>query len=143
MPSDGRFAAVDETLTIAEPDSHVRERGARGAHGGHQVELEGPLPVVVGELGELADVRAAGVVDEAVDAAEALDRVGDDTVGGVALGQVGGDVKLARPFVAAPGRDDVRAFGCEPRRDLEADAGRRAGDETDLACETQIHGSLR
>ena len=63
--------------------------------------------------------------------------------GRAALGQVGGDVELARPVVAAPGRDDVRALGGEPRRDLEADAGRRAGDETDLACETEIHGSLR
>ena len=37
----------------------------------------------------------------------------------------------------------VGAFVSEPRCDLEADAGRRAGDETDLSCETEIHGSLR
>ncbi len=125
------------------PRPHVRQRSARGAHGGHQVELERLLPVVVGELAELADVRSAGVVDEAVDAAEALDRGGDEPVCGTALRQVGCDMELARAVVAAPGRDDVRALGGKSRRDLEADAGRRAGDETDLSCETEIHGSLR
>ena len=143
MPGDGRFAAVDETLTIAEPRLHVRQRGARRAHGGHQVELERPLPVVVGQLRELADLGAAGVVDEAVDAAETLDRGRDEAIRCAALGQVGGDVELARPVVAPSRRHDVRTFGGEARRDLEADAGGRAGDETDLACETQIHGSLR
>ena len=36
------------------------------------------LPVVVGQLAELADVGAADVVDEPVDAAEALDRRRDE-----------------------------------------------------------------
>ena len=51
--------------------------------------------------------------------------------------------ELAGTVVTTTRRDDVSAFVSEPRCDLEADAGRRAGDETDLSCETEIHGSLR
>ena len=135
--------AVDETLTIAEPAGMCSSAARVVRTAVIRLSSNDSLPVVVGELSELADVGAAGVVDEAVDAAEALDRRGDEPVGRAALGQVGGDVELARSFVAPSRRHDVRAFAREARRDLEPDAGRRAGDETDLACETQIHGSLR
>ena len=108
--------------------------GARRPHGRHQVELERPLPVVVGELRELADLGAPDVVDEAVDPAEPLDRRCDEAICRAALGQVGGDVQLAGPAGAPSGRDDVGAFVGEAPRDLETDAARRAGDEADLAC---------
>ena len=113
---------------------HVRKRSARRPHGRHEVELERPLPVVVGELRELANLGAAGVVDEAVDPAEPLDRRCNQPIRRAALGQVGGDVQLTRPAGAPSGRDDVRAFVGEAPRDLEADAAGRAGDEADLAC---------
>jgi hypothetical protein len=52
-------------------------------------------------------------------------------------------MKLTGAFLAPSRGHDLRALVREALRSLEADAGRRAGDETDLACKTQIHGSLR
>ena len=100
MPAEGRLPAVDETLTIAPRAAlaHPRQRRAGGADGAHQVELERRLPVGVGQLVELADLGAADVVDEAVDAAEPLDRGRDDPLRLAGPREVGRDVHVAGPF---------------------------------------------
>jgi hypothetical protein len=120
---------------------HVRKRCARRAHGAHQVQLERPLPVVIGQLVEAADLRPAHVVDEAVEAAEALDRRADDVLGTAGAREVGGDVDVPRPLVAPAGRDHEGAFSAQLERHLTSDAGGRAGHDTHLVLEAQLHGA--
>ena len=55
----------------------MRQRGARAAHVGEHVELERARPVGVVELPPVRRARGAHVVDEHVEAAEALGRRGD------------------------------------------------------------------
>ena len=81
-PGDGRLAAVDETLTIAPPALACAGSAARVARTAViRLSSNDALPVVVGQLGELADLGAADVVDEAVDAAETLERSRDQPLG--------------------------------------------------------------
>ena len=88
--------------------------------------------------------RAAGIVEQTVDAAEFLDRkvdqrtyllldrdigLAEDAVGAEFFGQ-----RLALRH-AAPGDDDLRAFGDENLRGAQSDAARRPGDHRDLAVQ--------
>ena len=88
--------------------------------------------------------RAAGIVEQAVDAAEFLDRkldqrahllfhhdvgLAEDAVGAELFGQ-----RLAFRH-AAPGDDDFRAFGDENLRGAQSDAACRPGDHRDLAVQ--------
>ena len=100
------------------------------------------------EHGPEVGVRA-GVVDEDVDLAEALDRLRDQARALVLLAGVGGDAEDAvgavllgdrlghggDPFGLARREDDAGAVGGESARDGLADAAASARDEADLALE--------
>ena len=124
IPADGRLAAVEETLTIAPaPRSlHPGKHGLGGAHGAHQVDLPGALPDLLGQLVETVDLGPADVVDEAVDAAERLERRVDHALRLAGRREVGRDVQVAGAFRAAARADDPGAFGLELRDGGEADA---------------------
>ena len=92
--------------------------------------------------------RAAGVVDDDVDAAECLDRslheplevAGDRDV--AADGESAQPIGLALEHVAPPREHrDVRAFLGQGFGDAEPDAGGRAADDRRPPFEPEIHGS--
>ena len=85
----------------------------------HQVQLPGALPDLLGELLEAVDLGPAEVVDEAVDAAEGVERGRDDALRLAGSGEVGGDVEVAGALVAAARRDDLRALCLEQPRGVE------------------------
>ena len=134
--------AVDETLTI-EP--LLASRGGSAArivaHEAHHVQLPHLLPLLVGDLGEARVDREADVVDEDVEPAELADGGVDDACGRVRLGEVGANVELLPDSrrLAPPARRDARALGREQLGRLEADPAGRAGDETRLPLEAEIH----
>ena len=85
----------------------------------------------------------AGVVDEAVDAAEARQRLRDHRLDVGFAGDVGSDEADAEPplerraFGLAPGRgDDRRPLLDKDFRDSFADAAGRAGDDGDLSAQS-------
>jgi putative acyl-CoA dehydrogenase len=51
-----------------------------------------------------------------------------------------GPAEVADAFVAAAGRDDLRALLPEGERGLEPDPARRAGDQADLVAQAEVHG---
>ena len=88
----------------------------------------------------VAGRRAAGVVDQHVEAAVGLDRAGDHLGGRVGVHQVDGDVQGAFEVGrGARGDDDVRALREERSGDGEADALGGTGDDGHAAVEFQIH----
>ncbi len=141
MTPDGRFPAVDETLTmVPAPRSRIPgQRGARGADRAHQVELERRLPVGIGQLVEPADLRAADVVDETVDPAELGLRRTHDPLGLARAREVGDDVQVARSFPAPAGADDDGSLRLQLPCDREADPSGRAGDEAHLVAQAELH----
>ena len=96
------------------------------------------------DVSDIDDWQArAGVVDETVDAAEALQRLSDHGLNVVFLGDVGPDETDPEPlfergaFQLAAGRgDDLRALLDEDFRDPFADPARRAGDDRDLSAQS-------
>ena len=100
------------------------EERARQQHGEERV------PPVLVELLERGDVLEAGVGDDRVDAAEALDRRVDGRPVPVPRREVGGE-RLARPVGIGREVDGehVPAVGDEPLRDRAPDAARGTGDE--------------
>ena len=113
-------------------------------HAAHQRRHRGVEAVDLEAFDAAGLRRTAGVVEEAVDAAEFLDRkldqrthllfdrdvgLAEDTAGAELLGQ-----RLALRH-AAPGDDDLRAFGDENLRGAQSDAARRPGDHRDLAVQ--------
>ena len=141
MVAEGRLPAVDDTFTI-EPLLRARIPGKHRAgrpDGGHQVQLEGEVPVGVGQLLELSDVGAADIVDETVDAPERRLGRGDELVGGGRMREIGCDVQVADPLRPAARRDDARALVLELACDREPDAAGGAGDDADLVLESELH----
>ena len=113
-------------------------------HAAHQRRHRGIEAVDVEALDAAGLRRAAGVVEETVDAAEFVDRkrdqrahlllhrdvgLAEDTVGAELLGQ---RLALRR---AAAGDDDFRALGDENLRGVQSDAARRPCDHRDLAVQ--------
>ena len=91
--------------------------------------------------------RAAGVVDDRVDAAERLDRPLDEPLEVAGDGDVAADgegaqpVGLALEHVAPPCEHrDVRAFLGQGFGDAEPDAGGCAADDRRPSFEPEIHG---
>ena len=133
MPGDWCMPPIEVLLTIAPPCSQVDVEDLREAG-------------VV-----LVDHRAergvgAGVVDQDVDAAEALAGEFDAAAGGVLVGRVGtdadglaGDLRrgLFRRFLCAGGKDDVGAIGRELLCDRQPDSARASGDDRGTAGEVQ------
>ena len=130
------------TLTIAPlPRSFIpgSDRAGR-AHRAHQVQLEGRLPVVVREVLELADVGAADVVDEAVDAAERA-RPRRRSARSAAPGCVrsAATCRSPMPSLRRPDVTTRRALLPQLAGDGEADPAGRAGDDAHLVLEAEIH----
>src|SRR5665647_1475724 len=67
---------------------HHRDGLPREAEGGAQVELEDPVPHLIGGLRRGREGVDAGAVDQGVQPTEALERLVDEVVGGTGLGQV-------------------------------------------------------
>jgi hypothetical protein len=161
MPPMPATPAVEALLTIAPP----RARGEHRAQLGSQAEEDarevlGEVGVPVGRVEVLhagRRARAAGIVEGAVEAAEALERGIDERVGlrlhrhvrrdegGLAAGV--GDLareRLARVGAAAA-EHDPGTLGGDPARHGAADPARRAGDEDHAPVEAPIEapGAVR
>ena len=120
--------------------AHHRQDGAGDVHRADERRRELALHLLRRQLLEEAGVEVAGVVDEDVDASEALD-CGLDR--GLGVG-VAGDVELDREQVVgladglrhrigvAPGRDDGIAGRQGGLGDVDAHAAPGTGDEPDL-----------
>ena len=153
---EGRLPAVEETLTTRpQPRSAIAGIAARiSAHRRHHVQLPGRLPVLVGDVVELSPLRLAGVVDDHVEAAEALGRLLEDALARVgvgdverkrrrlaALGAAASAAALGELVLAARDEQDGRALLAEAVSDVEADAAAGAGDDARLAGEAEVHVS--
>ena len=128
MPADGRLAAVEATFTIAPaPRSRIPGSAAWIARTALITLIcQDCSQIVLGQLVEAADLGVADVVDEAVDAAEALDRGARRRARArPGCGEVGGDVQVADARRrGGPVVTTVAPSACEQARDLEADARR-------------------
>jgi hypothetical protein len=100
-----------------------------------EVDGDQGVEVLEGVVREgLADVDA-GVVDQGVDPAKALDRLVDDALGGVRVGEVAWhdhDPRVRRGLDGSSGCDHVISELTVCPRDTRADALRSAGDDRDL-----------
>lgn len=85
-----------------------------------------------------ADDRAAGVADDGVETAEALDGEGDRRLDARRRADV--ELGVAAPQVAG---DDRGALVAESFRDRGPDAGRAAGDERALPLQTAAQKTSR
>ena len=85
--------------------------------------------------------READVVDEGVETAELFQGGVDDACGRIRLGEVGANVELLPDAgrLAPPARRDARALARKQLGRLESDPAGRAGDETRLPLEAEIH----
>ena len=139
MPVDGRFAAVEETLTIVPaPRSRIPGNAARVARTAlSRLSSNEACQIVVGHVLELPDLAVADVVDEHVEAPVPLDRLLHDALRLARLREVGPHVAAA-----AAGRHDRRSLGPQELRRLEPDPAGGAGDEADAVGEAEVHGWL-
>src|SRR6185369_2780047 len=117
-----------------------------------RLHVDGEDAVEVGlveRLERLRQVAHAGVVDEDVEAVEALDRGPDHRLDVGGPRHVGADAfgvraervgDPARAVAVAVGDDHARALGDELPGDALAESRGRTGDDGDLSCES--HGAL-
>jgi hypothetical protein len=124
----------------------VRHGRAAGADGGEQVGVEAALPGLV----VVALARAAGVVDEDIDSAEALGRFRNDSLYVSRPGHVGHKADgvdaevaqvgfgLAQALLAAGADDDAAALGGEAEGDGAADAAAAARDDCDFVLQAEV-----
>ena len=120
----------------------MRQAESRHSHDRVHVRLEDRALVLLRRLVEgVAAKRETGVVEEDVEAAEALDRLGDEALATLDVGDVELELDLGlEPLDAAGAAGDADArIGELPGRRL-ADAARRAGDDRGLALESR-HGA--
>ncbi len=110
----------------------------------HHVQVPRRVPVRVRHVLEGGVDREADVVHQDVEAAERTGGVGDDACRCGGVGEIRLHVRLLADSgrVAPPARGDTGALGDEEPRRLEADAAGRAGDETHLPLEAEIHRRL-
>ena len=108
----------------------VRPGVAREEERARQEHREERIPAVLVEVLERRDVLEAGVRDDRVEAAEALDGRGDGRAVALPRREVGGE-RLARAGGVGRevDREHLPAVGDEPLRDRAADAARGTGDE--------------
>ena len=83
MPVEGRFPAVEETLTIAGASASRRcgSAGADRPHVAHDVQLPVRVPLVVAHILEARLPRDAGVVHEHVEPAKSRSCLRDGALG--------------------------------------------------------------
>ena len=141
-------------LTILPPPRcahHGHDRPAGEEHR-RDVDVHHLAPLVERDLLERAHLERgveAGVVDEDVDRAAALDDLVDQPLHVGLVRDVGGDADAVRERrgrllgAVQVGDDDARALRRQALGDRAADALRRAGDDRDLAVEAAISGSAR
>ena len=124
----------------------LRQRRAHRAPDAEQVDLEDPLPFLGRDpaRGRHRRLGDAGVGDDDVEAAEALDRLGDGRHDRPVVGDVGGDPdrpladplgRLARLLGVEVDDRDRGAAQVHLARRLEADPARGAGDQRHLSVQ--------
>ena len=113
-------------------------------HAAHQRRHRGVEAVDLEAFDAAGLRRAAGIVEQAIDAAEFLDRHADQRAHllfdrDVGLAEDAGGAELLGQRLAlrhaASGDDDFRAFRDENLRGAQSDAACRAGDHRDLAVQ--------
>ncbi len=134
-PRDG--ADVDDVPPVGE----VRQAEPRHPHQPGDVRAEDPRLVLVARLVERrAAERSAGVVDEDVEPAELLHRVGDEALRALGIGDVERQRDLGlEPLDAARAARDTHSGRGERARRRAPDSRRRPRD--DRAFPGQIHRS--
>jgi hypothetical protein len=163
MPADPVRQVDDRHRARLDPDDpapplrpHVRHDLAYEPDEVQRDNLERLPPVVVGEVRELAQRRAAGVVDEDVHAAETPGRRGDDAADALRGRQVGRDGEYLGARLAAdllggrlqirlgPGADrDPRALARQRQGRRLAEAFARRGNDRGPAVQPEIHAPGR
>src|SRR5690606_30169517 len=112
--------------------------------------LDPPGSQIIEIFGGLALIRR--VIDQDIDAAEALDGLPDDLFAGGGLREIGGDRETIDARFADDlfrlegvgflfweiGKSDARSFASESQRHSAADAAIGAGDESNPALESTI-----
>lgn len=153
--------AVEQTLTILPQPRSAIEGGGR-AHrpqGCHHVELVLGVPILIGNVVEVAPLGGAGVVDEHVHVAEMLvggrhhplaghlighvqnQRLGAST----GFGTLGYGLLAPRrqPLLVAADEQDVRALGAEQPRGLLPYPAAGAGDDAGSPFQSEVHAATR
>ncbi len=124
----------------------MRQRSANRSDVAHHVQLPVGVPLVVGNVLEARVPRDPDVVDEHVEPAERGARLGDRTLGLTGAREIRRDVGEPRPRRVPARRPQVttRAPSATSWRATSRPmpAG-RAGDETPLAGESEIHAHYR
>src|SRR5690606_32796278 len=124
--------------------------GADGAEDARYVDGDHLVPAGWVAVRHVAGDVDAGVGEEDVDAAEALEGGGDHGVDLLGTGEVGGEDEGLRPgrggdggepVGRAGGEGEAGALAAEHPGERAADAGAGAGDERDLAPERRLHSS--
>ena len=135
--------------------AHAGGRGPHQAHRRHHVQLPGGVPVLVGDVVEVAPAwRCPALLTSDVGGAEALLGRGEDALGGVGVGDVAGEGLglaagvlpglealvggLDHVALGAGDEQDAGALGAEHPRGLAADAPAGAGDDAGAAVEPQV-----
>jgi hypothetical protein len=139
----------DDATPVSLP--HATHVVAGEPNAAHDVALEEAHPVRVRDLEEGLWLEDAHVVDEDVELREG----GDHPLATLGTAHIGGDAldaglahhraqpgkRLIDPLLSAAVDDDSSTLAGERRGGRKADAGGRAGDESTLAGESEIHGS--
>jgi hypothetical protein len=114
---------------------------------GRQIDRDDRVPAFLGKRHDLCDMLDSGVIDEDVDAAELLRRLGDEFAylrrlchvsagirgtDAVALGKAGPQ-PLYGGGVTEAVQHDIATLGGQRRRDAEPDPAGRAGNNRGLA----------
>ena len=120
-----------------------------------EMDVEHGLELLVGGLLDDAVPAVAGIVDDDVESAEAIESGGDEGVGERGFGEIAGDggnlpaAAGERPLRLGQGRlfqivqQHRRARVRELGRDGAADAAAGAGDQGSLAFEREAHARVR
>jgi hypothetical protein len=133
------------TIGAAPARQHPREHGARGVDVGHDVDVPGALPDLVGSVGAAGDTDA-GVGAEHVDdpvfggdgADHRVDLLGAPDVDGGRRGRRTRRRVRAAPSMSRSADDHARALGGEAEAQGATDAARSSRDHRNLAGE--LHG---
>ena len=144
--------AGDEDDTTPSALHHFRQVVARQADAAHDIRVEEPIPIVVGDRLERLGLEDAEIVHENIGIPGALQKMRH----GLVIGKIGGDriypgtrhklrESLLRGLEAASAAaidDHRRTRGRKPGRNREADSGRRSRDNGSLVAEIDDHAGL-
>jgi hypothetical protein len=144
------------TLTIAPPAllAHRRDRRPDEPYGREEIQLDRGLPRLVVERHEGAALPRAGVVDQDVEAAPAVQNAANDALARLGCRHIDGQRFGLDPagrdlvgdrlqvHLAAGAEGEPRALGGEGQGAGAAEAARGTGDEDDAVVEIEIHRGL-